>query len=496
MLVAVTLDRPADTREPDARLDDTTRVPAGLVPVSFEPAPITRDWLVHAPVPVPRTDRAVAGTWLLRLDLPRAAAGQGVWINGERWPLRWLPDPVREAAAAGLDLDADDPALNPFASPNARAVRTRADLRAFAEPAARSPLSRWKFRLMTRGLTPGAVQGPPMRVTPEARDLARRVADDTESRWRRALLSLYFADVELSITVRRALAGAVLFETAGGTAAVPIVWPEAGLLRDLLTATSPRQTRERAEAWLATVPSVSVRIIDDAVAIHGDGSIDVRVRTVATRPGLLSLGPSVTRGTGELFDLDPARALNAVVGVSPRDSGVVALVSGEESLATRVAPIPARPPALAMWPLVAESTLAEWRGDAAAVIDPSARVVLQRQPGPDGRFQVYVEVAEPTGTDQPGSTVRLAVGDRTIVLSAGRAAVRTPALWADVVELDLSPRAGSKAEPGAALGTVAIGVVRTRSNGSRSSWPRPQMPWDTEMPRAPVDLGAWTTAGG
>jgi len=483
LLVAVRLESARDLQPVSAQLDDTTVIPARLFPIEFRaPAP-NRSWVGPSALPVIREDRALNGVWLLRLDLPRAAAGQGVWINGERWALRWLADPVREATALGVDTTSASPERNPFASVVPRQIRSDARFKALAANAALSPLSSWRWTLLTEGLRPAPTPGPPERALDPDRVLTQLIRADAESRWRRALLTVFRVDRELSIRVRRALAGTVRFQ---GDAVFPVWWPDEGLLDDLLEAKNPTQVRERTEAWLEAIPPVLASIIDDAAGLDPSGDIDVRVRAVVTTPNLLALAPAGPSRACTLLDAVPTVAAEGVVALRAEDPGASVLVGVEETFYPRVMPLRARPPALVVGPLLAEPTLAEWRSGADAVPDTSALLVLQRGPGESGRWQLYVELTEPT--DNRGSTLTIFVGPRgaadRITLTPDNAAARSPSGWATVAPLPIEPRAA----------LAALAVVRERPSGARSSWPRPMLPWDEHPGRAPIDLTAWSGA--
>jgi len=497
LVVAVAPSSPADLSPPAARLDDSTMLSAELIPVAFRAAPPSRDWVAPAPVPVVRDGRALDATWLLVVDMPRAAAGQGLWINGRRWELRWLPDPLREAASLGIDTKAEDPLENPFAGPVAPAVRADKTLRALAEPAAVSPLSRWRWRLLSAGLRPVDTLGPPPPTVPPDTVLSRLVARDTAARWRRALLTLFNADPALSVSVRRALAGAAAFPAAGAGAGAgtgggagagayrvaPLWWPEQGLLDDLLRAPSPRQTRERAAAWLDTVPPAVFRVRDAGAGFVVDRT-ELEAELVTREGGLAEFRAG---GESELRVTEPGRVERATLAVGRGDAGIAAVGDGFEIVRRRVPPLRPTPPGVVLGPLLAEPTMAEWRDDAPAVPDTSIRVLLQRGPGPAGRWQVHVRVAEPpTGT---GSVVRVHLGapgaPRAVVFDRAGAAERTGRGWADVAELPIDADAQR----------VALAVVRTRPSGARSSWPLPMLPWDDAPGHAPVELGAWRGRG-
>lgn len=484
IVIAVRLTDPSDRAPLTAILEDTRRVPARLVPVAFEdPAPGRRRWIDPGPRVRPDPGRTgLEGAWLLVLEPPRDAVGQGIWINGRRWAFRWLGDPVREALAKSIDTTIDDPLLNPWASAVPIAWREGGDgsegggLRARAEPASASPLSRWRYLLLTQGLSPTDRPGPPLATEPADRELADLIAADIEQRWRRALLILYGADPAMSVRARRALAGAGRFQ---GGAVAPVWWSESGLLTELLEAQSPAAARDRAASWLATVPSALAWVSDDALP----GMDRAEVSVLPTRAMLLAAGrPGGDLGT--VADVLPYHGVTLSVPRAPTDEPR-ALVRGPEWSA-ELALDPARaakPPALRLGPLLYEWTLRDLTGESVPPADPACVVLLQRLPGPMGAWRVYAEVVEDPAHP---SRVELWVDGQPIRLDPdgppeGASVARLADRWAVALELPMDAEASR----------TRIGVVRTLGSGVRTAWPRPVFPWDDRPGSAVIDLSGW-----
>ncbi len=478
IVIAVRLTDPADRGPVTAVLEDTRRVPARLVPIAFEePAAGPRRWIQASPRVRPDGGRAgTEGAWVLILEPPRDAVGQGIWVNGRRWPLRWLGDPVRETLARSIDTSADDPLLNPWASAVPGEWRGAGALRERAEPAAGSPLSRWRYLLLTQGLAPTDRPGPPLATEPADRALADLIAADIEMRWRRALLTLYVADPVMSVRVRAALAGAGRFP--GGEVA-PVWWPEAGLLTELLEAQSPAAARDRAASWLATVPAALAWVEDDALP----GMDRAEVALLPTRPMLVAAGrPGGDLGT--VADVLPYQGVTLSVPRAQTESPR-ALVRGPEwSAELALEPVRgAQPPALRLGPLLYELSLQDLTTGSVPPTDGSCVVLLQRLPGPGGAWRVYAEVVEDPASP---SRVELWLDGQPIRLDpdgapAGAKIARLADRWAVALELPID------------VETVRtrVGIVRTLGAGVRTGWPRPLLPWGDRPGSAVIDLSAW-----
>src|SRR2546421_4762362 len=133
------------------RLDDGRRIAAKLywISVRAQPGEPTWGWLPPAgrweATPADANTRpSPTGSWALVMDLPWDAVGEGLWIESERVPLNWLPDPamVRIQGTEGPWL----PPLGPLPE----------GLAQFVALEGRSPGRRWRQLLLTDGLAPPA----------------------------------------------------------------------------------------------------------------------------------------------------------------------------------------------------------------------------------------------------------------------------------------------------------------------------------------------------
>ncbi|MBL9032532.1 MAG: hypothetical protein JNM80_12605 [Phycisphaerae bacterium] len=453
-----------------------------------------------------------AGGWLLIVDLPLDSVGQGLYLGTTRVPLNWLPDPaLLTDPASGRELPWPRPIADLGESPH---------LLRLAQPERTSPVRRWRYRLLTRGLQPRpapALTGgePAPAETDEFADpVIEAVARQVESRWQVALAWLWIADADLAERVRQRLAGAVRYGERVVAPAWTIDQPALdALLLDLL---DPRlrahERRERALAWLSSLPTAVAWVIDDA-GLRDAGRVtgvgQVGVANLSDRAALAWVGVGMS---AELTSI-PAGAAGELPVLMPRsdDGGdpgakgplrVVAHVgpwSGPCAVALR--PIEAAPPGLRLGPLLADWTMRTWMGGVAPP-EPSADwagLGLLQKSG-DGSWTLFLEFRGPARTEPEGARVWLGPRERPVavfrVSSTGLATEEVGRGSTEGVQVSREPDrwtvrltipAGT-IEPD---GIVRIGLERTDGRGVRSAWPRPMLPWQVEPGRVAVDLSAW-----
>ncbi|HED54306.1 MAG TPA: hypothetical protein ENJ00_08910, partial [Phycisphaerales bacterium] len=203
------------------------------------------------------------GTWVLAVDPPIDAVGQGLWIAGRRVRVNWLPDPA--VVARRVSSRAWQSPLDPV-------LRESQRLRFIVESERKSPQRRWRYRLMIGELTPRAVQrivgldGSVRRESDSAvawdsgtfaDEVLETMARQQEARWAIGLARLEQASDTLAEQVRRRLCAVVDF----GAGEVAPIWPidQEGLdrlLSDLLDQKlSPRERVRRARVWLEDQPT-------------------------------------------------------------------------------------------------------------------------------------------------------------------------------------------------------------------------------------------------
>lgn len=481
-----------------------------------------------------------AGSWMMRLEFPLAASGQGFWLGGVRYEPNWLPDPRRlvnqgvVGRAWSSPLDADE---------RADTLMVR-----LIEPYHEHPLYAWRYDLAMDRFTPGEEFDQPedggpiedldaLRAEIDRPDpmnpITRDLADIERARWQVALARLWNADPTLSLPVRTRLAGVV--ESSWGL--LPAWTVDQPTIDDLLDALlDSRSTDERiaqhVRSWLEGFDDAFAWVIDDAGrqnAISGEylptiGVVNATETTVlawARAPDVSSpsdLTPVVPnqvqmlRGEIQATDLlRPDRGAGVEVQVGDWGGYLPALGMA----------IPVSPPGFAIGPLRAQWTLASWRAmedeqSAEVPRNQSAAVLLFKGPASEatttvgpvppsvGRqeWTLYVEartVGDPGGDfvelwfgpyGQPSRVLRVHADGRLVDGVTGK---DPPGLSVRVVRLADRWVARMPLPPGVveAGGLIRIGVRREDGCGLKSSWPRRMLPGQTEPGRVAVRLDAW-----
>ena len=527
------------------RLDDGRVLGSELV--LLHPAPMSRDdaaswtarpieWrVVDAKNWTPETP---PGSWLLLIDLPVDAVGQGIWIERTRFEPNWLPDPKRVSLESGA-RDAGEfwaPALTEDERRAPMVERAIQRLRA-------SPLQRWRARLMTRGLSPTTAQRT--RPSDTDRDLdaiyaelhrderaetLERIARYISARWRLILGRLWLHDPDAAERLKSALT-----RTARAAATTVPLWPDdrarlEALAHDLLSPYVDDALRvERVDAWLAAQPRVLAWVVDDAGAPLPDapaltptigavllrdapGPVSARLETRGAQPAFETIEPgafttlTIARQTERAFARDtlsthaPIRLRVDARTTELRVQSVIPTVT---------------PPGATLGPLVRDWTLGAFRAQdqsRAALPPPDRRVrgILTRIASPtqdDHRvgWRIHLETGAPP--EDAEATLRLWIGPRnaasavwTVSSRAGLIESRVdPDIPSDpgvrtatddgrwVVSIDIPPGAIDDS------GILLLGIDR-ELDGIRAAWPRRMMPWDDEPGRAAFDLTGWIGA--
>lgn len=525
LVIPVNLEGAVNPARPiPVRLDDGRKLPAKLYWISFRPLAGEAPWGWVVPpgqwVATPAqaaTRPSASGSWSLVVDLPYNSVGQGLWIGADRYPLNWLPDP-------SLVRSSEEGA--PWRPPLSGPVPAR--LLEMAAGEARSPVRRWRYLLLTRGLKPPPPDSDEDAGLPSLSDpVLEALARQTEARWRIAIALLWGADAELAERVKRRLAAGLDF---GGGAVAP-AWPtgevELGsLLTDLL---APRvtieQRAERARAWLDSLPPAAAWVIDDAGLRDAVTGRPISTCGVANLSERATLGWAVAQGDAgspDLTTLGPLEAKTITVTVPPPENAAtirlatpVTLHAGRWTTVRGVAGdrLSAAPPGLKI-----PSLIGDWRMDAFIAGTPDAEMtgdpawqtagLLYRAADEGDQWSLYIECRRPPG--QSGTeTVRVWLGP----LGAGSTVLRVSSDGVAVDEgapdhgLDSPQRAVLTQQEDKWIArvpipprcieadrTLRIAVERTDSRGRRSAWPRPMLPWQAEPGRVWVDLKAWGPA--
>lgn len=475
----------------------------------------------------PRINPNVAGAWFVLLHPPEDSAGQGLWIEGRRVDLSWMPDPY-DLRVAGDALEAGAP----WASPSPRAWRDDAGFRSFIEEDRLSPVRQWRWKLAVGALapsTPFGGHGAPAPVdSPDQLERALRqdpieqralsaFSEQLEARWQVALAQLHNADPETARRVRARLAGAA--DLSPGPI-VPVFAPLGPLtdrlLDDLLDPRSDDSRRvDIARSWLAEQTRGVVWVIDDA------GLVDAA--TGAPRPTLglvsmpddeqptaLRLGGDAERATVEA--VPPRAAAGARPEIRPRRESAIVRVDVElgawtGSVGVAPRPLSVAPPGLTIGPLRRAWTMDAWRDgdleDGASVPNDSACVAMLHRVSSgvgSGGWRLYVECLTPSGASSGGDQVRVWVGPFASpshvlsVTSDGRVSDDQGGDgWTEigidedrwVFDLDLPSDAVG------ADGVLRLSIERIDAFGQRTSAPRRMLPWQREPGRLAIDTNTW-----
>lgn len=476
--------------------------------------------------------------WLLVVDgVPMGTAA--VSIGPATVAVRWLEDPWRAAARAGLApadfRDDAEATVNPWASPVPEAWRHEQTLiEALRGPAA-DVESAWRVRLALAGLVPVDPAAPPLQravsldvlagvAEPESRDALDDIADLVTARWQSALLRAWSIDPVLAADLRRALAGAARLPDADADDRVVPMWTlDAAVAAEILALLSEpgddRGIAERLSAQLDALPAAAAWVIDHAGPEAAPPTLGVV--NLAGRSGLAACTGGSGRAVGqEALPLGPGESgliQPVLASRGPATSEplrvTLSLWSGVREVAVR--PVPVRPPGLGMGPLFDDLTMPAFLGIAAAeepvALPPTVTTVarLERRAPPDGRggaagpeaWCLTIECLAPEPI--PGDEVVIYLGPvaaPTGVLSVRRDGVITPlhhandaarwtpvpqesSRWVVVVPLPASALTDPKA--------LQIAVVRRDDSGRRSAWPLPMLPWQRDPGRITLDLTAW-----
>lgn len=515
----------------DTRLDDGRVLKSGLFRLSPSGAvdggwigPVPR-WSALSASDAFRMSRIPAGAWYASVPLPIDAVGQGLWFDGVRYELNWLPDPERAA------LEAEGRPL--WASPIPDAARGSAELARAMESIAGDPFQRWRTRLVRDGIAPAGErertgpEGSPIEqvradvTADEAERFLESLAVSHEARWQLILGRLALIDEEVAARMRRRLAGVALI----GGRWVPCWSPDSlglrRLQRDLLSPFVDDQTRAlRALAWLDAQPKSVIWVIDDAGEQTADRRLEptLGVLSLPARLSELLVAAPGAIGGPELITAPPRESIAIVSSVamvekqgrtaSPRTNTLEVRVGRNANRVKPAASIPgARPPGFEIGPL-----LSDWSMPAILSGDPRRDVwpegtrttagLLRRSAPPDAPddaagWSLYLACAG----RETGDAVTVWAGPFGLPRGVWRVlpdgTVRTlfgpsPSL-VTVVPIE-NGWAFDLALPASVIGpdgVLRLGVERGW-DGHRAAWPRRMLPWQDEPGRLPIDTRAWS----
>lgn len=514
----------------EVRLDDASRPPVEVFRLT--PAPgvdggwvgVVPRWRGEALRDARRTD--TPGVWYAVIDLPLGAVSQGLWIDGERHEVNWLPDPERAALEAqGKPLWVSPLPAGAWDAPMvARAM----------DAVAGDPFQSWRVRLARDGLTPtGGVDRTgrdgtslddvraDLAVDPGSRFLSA-LAHHHEARWQLILGRLALIDVETADRMRRRLAGVARIDGAWAP-----MWagdsPDLRALQgDLLSPWVDDATRVlRAKAWLDAQPQGCAWVIDDAGDSGGDGSrlhATLGVLSLPARLAPLLVDVSGARGAPVLETAPPQETIRLSANVPTleprgrtmalRTNDVSVRLGRSELSAAALATVPGvRPPGLRVGPLLRGWTMGSLLDGSPALDalpDPAAVAtgVVRRVAHPgehDDRvgWSVYLSCA---GGGDATDSVTVWTGPFALPRQVWQ--VRRDGsvfrlfgggdLQVRVTETETGWALDARLPPGAVDddGVLRLGLVRQRGD-ERTSWPRRMTPGQDEPGRIALDVTAW-----
>jgi hypothetical protein len=519
-------------------LDDGRVLETQVVWIGVKPGERSGSWLEPAGEWTARTMQEVAegsvprgelGTWVILLDPPIDAVGQGLWIAGQRHSLNWLPDPSVVAARVSARA---------WLSPLTAEMRESQRLRFLVEPERKSPFRRWRYSLMVGEISPrveprvveidgrirrrgSVVQWDSGELTGEVLEI---LASQRESKWAIGLARLDQADNKLAEQVRQRLCAIVDF----GAGELAPLWPldREGidrLLLDLLDQRlQPRERARRARLWLDDQTAEVAWVVSDAPrsdAATGHSVSTIAVANMSYESRLASVESRNAPGNSELSSLSAlsARAYEVTCGSAVGEiPAVVAMVGSEERvLAVGGVDVKARPPGLRIDRFFGDWSLATLQANVIPAMPGGdsfrTGALLYREPA--GRWMIYIECVT-DNRDQEEESLRVtlgpegAPGDLVLMLSPGSdpevefergAALLAP--FVPEVEVQTFPGGWSArlVVPERSVESngdrLRLGIERKDSLGRRSAWPRPMLPWQGACGRAAIDLSTWGGLG-
>ena len=503
-------------------LDDGRRVGGVLLLVTPGTVPPTtaEEWWIG---PLPTVDvelwgeaaEPASGTPYLYLNLPIDAVGQGFWLEGVRIQPVWLPNATQIA-------DNRTPAdFHPPFEP----LSDDPSLTAMLDFLSRSPLTRWRSRLVRDGLRPAGLRANSTETEPRPDrfvvDAIEALAAQEEALWQVALARLWVVDRSLARRVRERLA---MLANVGGRPSPAWISDEAALkqLREaFLDPRTPENSRlTRARLFIGQTPHVASWVIADPASSDERGRASLAILNL-TGEGAMAWS-SGSGGGMELSscpDRDttiiPARLSNASIDGRSSITSTVGTVEarlGSWRLRHAVAasPAPVQPPGFAMSPMYADwSMTALLQGSAFAVPGHYAggmvaMLTRTRTPssGEEG-WSILLECTKPLSETGDAVTIWLGPAGDT----RHRIEVRPDGTVRDGVsgnESSLQVMSSGNTwlcrvpiPPGAIStdGRLTIGLTRSLGDGRRCAYPRPMLPWEAEPARAVLATNSWSPIG-
>jgi len=521
---------------PSARLDDGRVLTTQYKRILVRPSAITPVWIsdpgewftVDASMPNQSASERAFVAEALIVDLPLDALGQGIWVDGSRIGLNWLKTSVMLAnlsQSEGLEWSATLTADQ----------RRDQSLMAMLAPLSRSPLTRWRYRLLTDGLAPAQDAG--LENVQFADPVLEALAQQQEACWRHGLAKIKQAELiaqgtDASHLVTHSLSRLIAVPTGDSTIWLPC-WVEdtatlAQLLNDLVSPhLPPSGAAERARTYAELVPNLIAVGVDDAAALHpatGAPMPLVLALHLGARPVTLAArmidreGRANSPGSDLVLVMPDHAAWISHVSLSTQaDRNSVTSLRIESGLRRVNIPIQTNaqaviPPGLTLTPF-----FADWRQDDVLREVPRPRV----QPDLTATLSYRSSARADDAPDSPSGWVLLFErrampqlrdlgADESITLVWGPRQTESrlmlprkgPMHEASAVS---TPQSRSVVDAGGNWyvevllpnsvierdGVARLGMLWTDGQGTRASWPRPTLPMERSPGRALLNLSAW-----
>lgn len=516
-------------KDPAARLDDGRSVPVLHRRVVVSPSAHPSEWIgdpgewstQEITDPLPQSRGEIFTAEALAIELPLDAIGQGVWVDGQRLGLNWL---MTSAILANLSQ------TQGLTWPPGLSTEQRQDQRLLTmlAPLSRSPMTRWRYRLLIDGLLPTPADADEQ--VQFADPLLEALADQQEVCWQHGLAKIKESgpvapEQDAAHLVTRALTQLVALNNEDGTVWLPCWLDDPSLLNQLLSDlvaanVTPKDAATRARTFTDLSPRLVAWISDDAAALHPSnraamplaGVLNLSERAITlsaqisdrsgrgSSPGSELLIFGANQG-GWIRDLAPTPGVDLAAGPKLNlESGTL-----KSRLLIQGAPVRVTPPGLVMAPFVAQ-----WRQVDLVREAPQPRL----QPGLTATLSFRSSLQGDDAPDSPSGWLLL-VERRGLAgfVPSDKEAVRV--VWGPrqaEEHLDVVRDAANAAGPHRSItdadgnwyveivlpnsvverdGLAQIGVIWMNGDGVRASWPRAVLPMESTPGRAILNLGSW-----
>jgi len=493
-------------------------------------------------IKIPKSERPL-GSWFIRVPLPVDAVGQGLWIDGTRYELNWLPDPERALLESHAQRNPND--LEAFWSKHLpdESLSDPAIHRAI-DQFLHNPFQVWRAHLLVEGLDPGrghtgdgafntekSLQSLDLELslqTPGA-DLLRDLAHQQEARWQIILGRIWLIDPEIADRLKAQFMRTARF----GERTLPVWTSDAAeiaeLAHDLLSPFVDDPTRTlRAKAWLESQPRALAWISDDQGQIEvGSGRfiptltvlslpqtpgasllrVDAPSLVDSSSPVLTTVSPNLATPTSLPIDPIALSPSSPVLETTP-----IRVRTGRWSAERRViaSPTPARAPYVRIGPLLNDWNMVALVNNrplegASARPTRAAQGILYKsslpsRDNPNLGWTLYFEANSPDPTS-PNESLRLWIGPYThpfavwklspsgqVVFEIGsRPNIAIPKVQTRILRgrwvamIDLPPGVFDSDH------LLQLGLERTDANNIHTAWPRRMIPDQQEPGRLTIE---------